>query len=73
MAAAAAKVPWRERRDLVFWRGGMTNGQRNVLANSGLVRASGKADISLISWEDDQASEQFNSKFVSLAEHCHYR
>jgi len=73
MAAAADKVPWVERKDVAFWRGGFTNEQRRVLANGAIIKASGKADIQLISWEDDQQGDAFNSKFVSLAEHCRYR
>jgi len=73
MAAAAEKVPWKQRKDVAFWRGGFTNEQRRVLANSAIIKASGKADIQLISWEDDQQGDAFNNKFVSLAEHCQYR
>ena len=73
MAVAAQKVPWEERKDVAFWRGGLTNEQRLVLAGSKVIRASGKADVQLMSWEDDQRGEAFNSKFVSLAEHCRYR
>jgi hypothetical protein len=73
MAVAAEKVPWQERRDSVFWRGGPTNPQRGVLAGSALLRASDKADVQLLSWEDDRHSDAFNDKFVSLAEHCNYR
>ena len=73
MAAAAEKVPWKERKDVAFWRGGHTNVQRLVLAGSKVIKASGKADIQLMSWEDDQRGDAFNNKFVSLAEHCRYR
>ena len=73
MAAAAEKLPWKKRKDVAFWRGGHTNVQRLVLAGSKVIKGSGRADIQLMSWEDDQRGDAFNTKFASLAEHCRYR
>ena len=66
MASAAEKEVWRKKKDVAFWRGGFTNEQRRVLADSKIIKASGKTDIKLISWEEDQRGDAFNNICVPV-------
>ena len=70
LSAAAERLPWEQRKDLVFWRGADTNTERKILAQSGIVQDSGIADVHLMWWNDWEA---FQRGFTSLADHCSYK
>ena len=70
LSAAAERLPWEQREDLIFWRGGETNAERKILAQSGIVQDSGIADVHLMTWRDPDA---FQRNFTSLADHCSYK
>ena len=71
MRAAAEQRPWESRKKEIFWTGGDTNEQRNIVANSEIMRTSGLTDIHMMSWGDNP--DLFRERFSSLAEHCDYR
>ena len=73
MSAAAERRPWSERKDVVFWRGGDTNVQRKIVAESSLVKDSGKADFLLLTWDKGSEDPEFKRSFVSLSDHCDFK
>ena len=70
---AGDRTPFEKRRSRLFWRGGGTNEQREIMDYSGIVQDSGITDIRLMHWGSGHNDPQFKNEFISLPEHCRYK
>ena len=71
MLLTAERNPFQKREPKLFWRGGGTNEQRNIMDYSGIVQDSGITDIHLMHWGD--GDDVFKQEFISLPEHCQHK
>lgn len=63
---AADNQPWRKRSDVLFWKGGNTHPERDILVNSNMLQQSGMAQVHFVNFSNA-------ATYVSLPEHCHHK